>query len=584
MLLPIAISIMCKVSAQTPGVYTFTFNVPKDAKVFVGEKDRNVTVAGNYLKKHYIPFTEKQAVYVAETDSSNIWYYNISGKHNYRVSEEGGITHVGVFYPSTIDTTLVFTDTQLKEYSPKVIDHNVNHLAGRNVADVFLNINSKGYLTLPLRSDTTFQIVNCRNWQAIDTDINNYFIDPDFHYTVINEKGEPDNTVVTVSDSGKITPVSAGTAIVLVTYDAMMCHHTTNVAGVPALFSAIWPENTGVFVVSIDAPESGIKSNMLINEYWSSINGTDKVDSTLIDAEHDVLYYEASKGSFPYTFKPEGVTEVLLANPIVGEDSLSYDGFTTDSVTTNSDGSYTVKLTFGRNIVKLVSAKGTDYQIVTAKPVTYTINNESHPEQELRPGDEVSVLFNTLYHPSNKLAGIYNMSAGIQYTGNDTNFPLILGPGQYTFASRAQKYTVTIPEDYSGDEYMLTNGVIKVKGFGSYYGEHRNITLQSGVAPNLNAGVRTGYFGVLPDISISLSNLTSVSTLIADYNIVSSMPFADKIEINSSKDDIAILYDLSGKIIQKVKISMGYNIINTNTLQEGVYILKCGTKSIKVVK
>jgi|GEM_PF-1668477 len=483
----------------------FRFVVPEGAHVFVGEKSSNVTVAGNYLKKHYVPFEEKYPVYIDDSGENTIYAYNVSGKHNYRISKEGALTHVGVFTPNASNKALTFTDEQLFSRSPKEVDYDVNNLNGRNMADIFLNINAQGYLSLPL--DTTFQLVNLRNWQAIDSDFNNYFIEPDFHYIVVNEAGEPDHSVVTISPTGVLTPVGAGKAIVLVTYDAMLCAHTTNVGNNgAAFFGAIWPQNTGVFVVSIDAPASDIKTNMTIGGYWNS-DGSDKVDSVFIDAEHDVLYYEASTGGFDYTFKPEGVSSVTLAKPVTGQNILSYNGFSTDGVTAHRDGSYTVRLVHGRSIVRLTSASGAvEYQVLTAKPVTYTISNVTSPGELLQPGDEVGVTFNTLYHPSNKLSGIYNMSAGIQYTGFDTEFPLILGPGQYTFASRAQEYKITIPQDFTGEEFVLTNGVIKVRGFGSFYGEHRNITLQNGVAPNLNAGVRTAYFGSLPDIYIRMTD------------------------------------------------------------------------------
>ncbi len=516
----ISIKNICLTAPVVIPAHNFQFNVPKDATVFVGDKDQTVTVAGNYLTKHYVPFTKQTEVFIAETDTSKIWYYNLpapknaSGGFNYRVTRAGKAPHVGLFKPKTgttveSDTLLIYTDAQLSARNAKDIDHDVNSLNGRNVADIFLNINAQGYLTLPLKADTTFQLIHTRNWQAIDTDVNNYFIEPDFHYTVLDENGQPSNSVIVVSDSGLIKPVGAGTAIVLVDYDAMLCHHTTNV-GIsnvktnPAFFSALWPENTGVFVVSVNATETGIQSNMLINEYWSELNGTDKVDSTLIDAELDVLYYESDKGSFSYTFKPEGVTGIEVATPTVGTNALSYRSFSTDCVTANPDGSYTVRLSNGRNIVKLLSATGADYQVITAKPVDYTISNITNPGQAFQPGDNVSVLFNTLYHPCNKMSGIYNMSAGIQYTGADVNFPLILGPGQYTFASRAQEYKILIPDTITSSEFNLTRGVLKVKGFGSNYGAHRNITLQSGVAPNLNASVRTGYFGSLPEIHIPI--------------------------------------------------------------------------------
>jgi hypothetical protein len=597
----IGIKDICLTAPPVPiPAHNYTINVPKDATVFVGDKDQTVTVAGNYLTKHYIPFTPKPEVHIAETDTSRIWYYdlpapkNSSGGFSYRINRPGGIEQVGLFLPRKVDpgrdTSRVFTDAQLSLYNSKEIDHDVNHLEGRNVADVFLNINAQGHLTLPLRADTTFQLIHTRNWQAIDTDVNNYFIEPSFHYTVIDESGQPGSNVISISDSGLIRPLSAGRAIVLVDYDAMLCYHTGNVVPYgtdvktnPALFSKLWPENTGVFVVSVEQPEPNISTNMNLNAYWAQ-DGTDKTDSIAIDAELDVMYFEAAKGSFPYTFKPEGVTSVEVATPVVGEHSTSYAGFAADSVTVDSDGSYTVRLGFGRNIVKLLSATGATYQVITAKPVTYAVSNLTHPDEPFQPGDEVSALFNTLYHPSNKMSGIYNMTAGIQYTGFETNFPLILGPGQYTFASRAQQYKITIPADYTGKEFALTNGVIKVRGFGSNYGAHREITIQNGVNPNLNASVREAYFGSLPEIRVKIGSGTGLPAIDGSRINVYPNPFVDYVIIEAPASGKAVIYDLSGKTVLSVDVSAGSNRINTSALSKGVYVLKIDGNSVKIVK
>jgi hypothetical protein len=580
--------------------HNYQFNVPKDATVFVGDKDQTVTVAGNYLTKHYVPFAQKEEAYIAETDTSKIWYYdlpapkNASGGFNYRVIRAGKAPHVGLFRPragTTVesDTLLAFTDEQLYARNAKDIDHDVNSLNGRNVADLFININGQGFLTLPLRADTAFQLIHTRNWQAIDSDVNNYFIEPDFHYTVVDENGQPSSAVIEISDSGVIRPVGAGTAIVLVGYDAMMCHHTTNV-GIsdvktnPAFFSASWGENIAVFVVAVEQPEANITTNMNLNAYWAQ-DGTDKTEGVAIDAECDVMYFDADKGSFRYTFTPEGVTGVLVATPTVTETETAFSGFQTDSVTVNEDGSYTVRLGFGRNIVKLVSATGATYQVLTAKPVTWTVSNLTHPDEKFNAGDEVSVLFNTLYHPSNKMSGIYNMSAGIQYTGDNVNFPLILGPGQYTFASRAQGYKITIPEDYTGNEYVLTNGVINVRGFGSSFGAHRQITIQSGVAPNLNASVREAYFGALPDIHIPLESGNAIHHQVAQERIsIYPNPFAEYLVIESATDGKATVCDLSGKPVLTLNVWAGSNRIDASALPKGIYLLKLGEITVKIVK
>jgi hypothetical protein len=471
----------------------YSITAPEDATVFVG-----VPTGSGY---NYRPFTEKQATYTTLSDGKKTWHYNVSGKHNYRVSCADAVTTVGVFTPN--GGSLEITEAQLTSHSPKEIDHDVSHLNGRNVADIFLNINAAGHLHLP-NVDTTFQIVNQRNWQTIDTDVNNYFFQPDYHYTVLDESGAPSSAVLTVSPTGLITPVGEGTAIVLITYDALLCKHTSNVGdNGNAFFSALWPENTGAFVVTVGEKGAGITSNMTVSEYWNSDN-TDKTSGIAIDSEIDVLYYEADKGGFDYTFKPEGVLDVTLAQPTVGINAASYNGFSKNGVTKNADNSYTVRLTEGRNIVQLFSASNyrSVFQIITAKPVTYAISNVTRPDETPDKGDSISVKFNTLYHPCNKMAGIYNMSAGIQYSAQETTFPFILSSHQYTFASRAQEYGYKIPANYNGDDLTLTEGVIKVNGYGSLYGAHRYISLVDGVMPNLNASVRMGYFGSIPDIRI----------------------------------------------------------------------------------
>ncbi|MDR1865443.1 MAG: fibronectin type III domain-containing protein [Bacteroidales bacterium] len=479
-----------KVAAQ--GNYSIT--VPEGASVYVGSKGA----------AHYVPFTEKTPVDISPSgDGKTVYRYSVSGKHNYRVSMPGKLTHTGVFTPSSSATGLEITLADLNSRSPKELDRNVLSNGGRNMADVFLNINERGYLRLA--GGNTYRLLHLRNWQAIDSDVNNYFLEPDYHYRVVNENGAEDNSVVTVSPAGLITAVGAGTAIVLVAYDAFICSS----ANVGPFFGALWTENTGVFVVSVDAPETGIEPNMRISEIWNA-EGSAKVADTFIDAEIDVLYYEASTGGFDYTFSPSNVTSVTLARPAIvetdGAASLHYGGFSDEGVTANDDGSYTVRLVHGRNIVKLSAPTGSEYQVISAKPVTCAVSNATRPGQRFQPGDEVSVTFNTLYHPCNKLAGIYNMSAGIQYTGFNTDFPLILSPHQYTFASGAQTYSVTIPANYDREDFELVNGVLKINGYGSVYGAHRRILPNEGALPNLNASVHAAYFGILPSLYFRLTD------------------------------------------------------------------------------
>lgn len=101
---------------------------------------------------------------------------------------------------------------------------------GYNYADVYLNINPQNHLML--RQGEQFHIVNLRTWQLANSTTANYFLEPDFHYTVLNTDFEPDNSVVEVSEDGVLTARKEGSAIVQVRYDAMAMSATEVICGV----------------------------------------------------------------------------------------------------------------------------------------------------------------------------------------------------------------------------------------------------------------------------------------------------------------------------------------------------------------
>ncbi len=483
--------------------------VPSGAELFVGSKT-----------KHYVPFTEMEPAGAIENgDGTTTYYFDLTdgGTYNYRVGGREYVTYAGIFQ-KTADYQMTVTEEQLQPEgkSKSTVDHDVTANDGRNVADIYLNIDSRGYLKLD-RINDTYQLVNLRNWEAVDSDINNYFIEPDYHYTVIDESGDPSGDVVTVSGSGLITAVGEGTAIVLVSYDAI----DVVSANVGPFFGAIWPENTGVFVVSVGAGDSGIDTGMTIN------NGKNdpelKLSGDAIDAEHDVIYFTGDEGSYTFTPGTEDCT-VSTANPTVA-DTMAFTGFV--STAANSDGSFTVPLTEGRNIVKIEKGSKAEYQVITAKKVEITVNGG----KPVVAGEDVSVVFDTVFHPANKLAGVYNMNAFIAYQTPDGKLAGSTSK-QYTVASTAAAQTMdaslerttnswgavsykktgslTIPMEQNGN-YVLTGGALVAVGWGDPYGNHRGITLTDGKAPNLNASVKEAKLGSLPDVAIPVTTLDSIS-------------------------------------------------------------------------
>lgn len=503
------------VNAEAPMSAAYSITVPAGATLFLGTKTA-----------HFVKFKEV----APESVEGGVYTFKLADKqqYNYRVSQPGKLTHAGIFTMSIDETKrpeLTFTDADLSAKEPTFIDHDVTSNNGYNVGDLFLNINPAGHLQLNKVGDT-FDILPMRNWELIDGITSNYFIEPDFHFTVVNLNGEEDNSVVKVENE-LLTAVGTGTAIVLVTYDAMHVNTYSNatkndfVGG--ADWSAIWPENTGVFVVTVGEQSTDIKPNIIINkDYLTTVTpwgGGDPIDTKLsmenVDAEFDVLYYLDTEDGFDYTFTPEGVATVTLARPVIGTNAASYTGFSADGVTKNADGSYTLQLTQGRNIVCLTNAEGKSvYQVMTAKPCHRDIIVGGKSVDLVMPGDAVTVQYSGLYHPAGKLAGIHNFNAFLDYKKPTEGITVTKGKGnQYTMAASAtaQAVTFTVPADFAGSEITLSDGVMGIGGFGDPVGNHRATSKDAGRAPNFTAISQSAVFGRVPEVTISVVPLPAMA-------------------------------------------------------------------------
>lgn len=306
----------------------------------------------------------------------------------------------------------------------------------------------------------------------------------------------------------------------LVTYDAIALNYYKYNAKADSLtktnymggeyWGAIWPENTAAYVVTVGDDATAMQPNMFINETYNE--GALKTAGKYVDAEHDVFYYLDTEEGATYTFTPTGVDHIEIAYPTIGEQMATYHGFGTDGVSKNEDGSYTLLLKEGRQIVKMTDARGNSiYQVLTAKPCHREITNVSREGSTIfQPGDKVKIQYSGLHHPANKLAGIYNMSAYVTYNNIPNGSSLILGAGQYTFGSvpSAQAVTIDIPADYdtsAAETLVMDEGVIQVNGFGDPIGAHRAINKNLGRSPNFTAIAHKTYFGQLPEVRIPIS-------------------------------------------------------------------------------
>ena len=444
---------------------------------------------------HYVPFIELDPLSV-ETEggvtTKTFWIPMANQNFSYRVSREGSLTNAGVFTPFYTKDINV-SEEDLRLVTPKWQTHDL--LGGTNYADLYLNINQRGHLRL--RPGDNYQIVNLRTWQLTNSTTENFFLEPDFHYTVLNSDFQPDNSVISIDTDGRISAHKKGTAIVEITYDAI----NIPTAYDHALWSALWAENTGTFVVTVDDDvATALPADNIHLGY--------KPEAPL-DSEHDILYYLSGTPGYELTFTPDDGATVRVANPVVDSENntVSYPkGFSSDNVTTAPDGSVKVLLTFGRNIIRTTGADGkSNYQVLSAKPVSREISTV-RDDNYILPGDSVTVQHSGLFHLAGKLAGIYNQSCYLTFDG-EACYPLKqLAPWQYTFAGNkeGQAYIVATPSE-STDPISLTNGALYHYGYGSVPGSHRAVDYGRGVDPNLKAEVRSAYCGSVPDARIDFT-------------------------------------------------------------------------------
>lgn len=469
---------------------------------------------------HFRPFMAVEPIRSEVVGANTVYTYKLAvgQQYNYRTWMTGGLTQGGIFYyqsDATKRPTLVFTDADYQAKSPKFIDHDVKNNGGYNVADIYLNINPQGHLKL--NSGDKFDLTAFRTWQIVESITNNYFIDPDFHYTVTSlTPGKSADDIITLSNPNTgydtwsdLVAVGNGTALVTVTYDAIALNQYANNATAKTAFvggeywSAIWPENTGVFVVTVGENTTGLTTNFLVNNAHTNPTA-EKLAGDYIDADFDVFYYAKGTEGYAYTFTPQGASNVKVAYPTIGTNEATYTGFGAEGVTKNEDGSYTVLLKHGRQIVAVYDATGkAEYQVLNAKEVELTATNTTRPgATDFMLGENVEVKFNTLYHPAHKLAGIHNFSAVIDYA-NTNGATVKATANQYMFASTdaAQKLTITLPmSGEKGVPVKISGGALKITGFGDPVGNHRGTSRLYGRNANFTAVQHACAFGVLPEL------------------------------------------------------------------------------------
>ena len=372
-------------------------------------------------------------------------------------------------------------------------------------------------------------------WEIINTTTGNQMIEPDFHFAVLSGEGvvsitptdECSNSKYPNAKNGNATgnwmnvkAENPGTAVVAVWYDAIDVYNANPpAANAFSTFGATDPARYGIFVVTVGEDK---------NLSWNPVSADGDWDS-----EFDTVYYVGESGEF--TFNPGAVGSVTVQN-VYGA-ALG----AVQSVSPNADGSYSVPVKTGANII---CADG-DYMVVRARQISYTVTNKTTGEAvtngapAIKTEDTVEISFSKLDIPLPKMSGIYNpgyMGTGkTAYVLNDT-YTLTSAGTQYDFSVNN---AITFKAHVAGENSL--KGYISLSSMGDNFGNHRNIN-DDGKPVNTNAGEVFGSFGVLPDISFTVTDSGASgsyenATKITKFSVVAGLnTFTNAFNWNQAKD------------------------------------------------
>ena len=474
--------------------------------------------------KFYRPLEEIKLTLTKNENNTN--YYTcdvpVGEKLHYELKEAGKVTRDVIFYS--------YPDSYSLE-KPLIVEGDMKDLSGNEEirgdsqngceANLFLNVPDSKHISLNVGE--TFEITAFRSWQIVDDAAANYYVDPEYHYAVM----EGDGAVEVDEENGVITAVKKGTSVVKVTYDPL--EYITGGSRTSMLYSGIWRENIGIIVVTVgDSPESY------------------QINPKISVGEFDTIYFiknenGTAKDTYAnYSFLPTAdheITSVRVQKPFQTDWNEGWE-----NGVKKSDGTYEVKIYEGSNIVEISAGEYKTYYVIRGQGLDVSIDNLTHPEQEIRVGDRIAISFEGLKLPVPKLAAIYNPGypdkEWVEYKLNETT---VRSKGsQYTLPQKAANKIELIADE--AGKLILRDGRVHTNVFGAGNGGHRLVNSKGSMEPYLDKGAvdspeREGYYSILPDITIHVKspqtvekeekqNFCSLTELIFGHGISESPSFA----------------------------------------------------------
>lgn len=460
---------------------------PKGAKVQMFNQIKNFNVEEVPELSHSDNEDGKTVLYTFRVVTSS----NLS----YRVSMDGKITRAG--YMGTTEKTEPVVITFEENENPKNTENKMDlaTMQSRIESSTLLNVNCQNDLALGVGE--TFRLRAYRGaWQIINSDTANIMIEPDFHYNVISGGEHIRMTPASNRCTGNakdnwmdIEGVSKGIAIIEVSYDAIIIGGSgTKYSG---QYGATDPNRKSIVVIDV----SGNPGEIVMKA---------KGSENIWDTELDTVYTLSDTAALSFTATLDG------AEPAV---ELSTDKGVTWKAVEKKDGYYVAEgLVPGNNILRFTNGTKTNYQVVRAAKVTYTVTNTNRIGNVIYAGDTVEIVFKGIYQPAPKISGIYNPGFGgkpphaITYNVPE-GIAVTLAGGQYDFIS-TNKITATF--DKAG-EFKFTDGNIhfNIMGVADPIGGHRVLT-DAGVGANFSAVSTSHVRCIFPDLTFTVSEKTTI--------------------------------------------------------------------------
>ena len=404
-------------------------------------------------------------------------------------------------------TTITLNPTPLNEW--------VNNRSSAWMdANVLTNLDDTG--TVNLSSGGVFYLDTFRVWQAMSGVTENYFIEPAYEFQVFGDNISVERVGLPGREQFRITALSSGVSIIEITYGPV---EYVLANGNALFFDAMDERNTLAVIVNVDGGASFDTGISGMNALGQPI-GT----GVTVRNDFDTWYFDSAVGYAEFTFTPATGSQVRVHDPL---NITPWDNGWTE-YTANADGSFTVQLRDGRNIIEITNGGSTRHQVVRARGITVTIANITRPGQDFDIGDTARITFIGISDPIEKLAGIHNPTPGAAVrltdglvTINTNNAP------QYQSLSSALTVDFTLTD---ADHNVLSGWIMGGGGWGDLPGAHRRIP-PTGRPANMNAvQVPRAQFGAAPVIVLPLESeheIVDKAELIQIINEAQSLIEAD---------------------------------------------------------